>query len=74
MKGKDHRAKSPTGDAPKASTLAENLTEQEMAGVEALLIEQRGLENLTNKIPGLNPTLPKNQPRLDAGRRVLGQE
>jgi len=68
-----HKEKTITGDAPKPKVLAENLTDQEMAGVEAILIHERGLENLSNKIPGLNMDLPKNQARIDAGRRVLGQ-
>jgi hypothetical protein len=74
MKGMNHRAKTLTGDPPKANTLAVNLTPDETAGVEALLIEQRGLDNLTNKIPGLNTSLPKNAARLEAGKQVLGSE
>jgi RHS repeat-associated protein len=74
MADKDHREKTPTGDPPKAKVLAENLTDEEMAGVEAILIQQRGLDNLSNKIPGLNPEKPKNAKRLEAGRKVLGQK
>ena len=72
MKNADHRAKTPTGAPPNATTIAENLTPDEMAGVEALLIEQRGLRNLSNKIPGLNTKLPKNAPRVAAGKKLLG--
>ena len=46
----------------------------EMAGIEALTIELRGLDNLSNKIPGLNTSLPKNQKRVEAGKRVLEQQ
>ena len=74
MKDADHRAKTPNREPPKAKTIAENLTPEEAAGVEALLIKERGLDNLTNKIPGLNTDLPKNKARIDAGKRVLGQE
>ncbi len=74
MKNKDHKAKTPTGQPPKAATLAENLNDNEMAGVEALLVEKDGLVNLSNKIPGLNTSLPKNAPRLEAGKKVLGME
>jgi hypothetical protein len=45
-----------------------------MAGVEALLIEQRGLDNPTNVIHGLNTGLPKNAARITAGKKVLGLE
>ncbi|SKB05534.1 RHS repeat-associated core domain-containing protein [Prosthecobacter debontii] len=73
MKAKDHRSKTPTGHPPQAKTLAEDLTDNETAGVEALLIEQRGLQNLSNKIPGLNTSLPKNKERIEAGKKVLEQ-
>jgi hypothetical protein len=71
MKDPDHKAKTPTGVAPNATTLAEDLTLDEMAGVEALIIDERGLENLSNKIPGLNMNKLKNQTRIEAGKRVL---
>jgi hypothetical protein len=74
MKGADHKAKTLTGNAPNANTLVENLTPDEMAGVEALLIEQRGLINLSNVIHGLNTGLPKNAARITAGKKVLGLE
>ena len=73
MADKDHKQKTPSGKPPKADVVAENLSPSETAGVEAILIEETGLENLTNVIPGLNPTLPKNAARLEAGRRVLQQ-
>ena len=74
MADKDHRLKTPTGKPPKAEPLAENLTPEEAAGVEALLAQERGLENLSNKIPPLDPTLPKNAPRIEAARKLLERE
>ena len=74
MKDRDHRAKTLDGAPPKAKILAHELTPDEAAGVEALLIKQRGLENLSNKIHGLDVDLPKNQEKIRAGKRVLGQE
>jgi hypothetical protein len=74
MADKDHRAKTVAGAPPKGKALAEDLTDEEAAGVEALLIQKRGLENLSNKISALNPALPKDKARLDAGRKVLEQQ
>ncbi len=71
MGDKDHRAKTPTGKAPTAVLLAENLTSDEAAGLETVLAHQRGLENLSNVIPPLNPNLPKNKPKIDAATRLL---
>ena len=71
MADPDHRLKTLTGKPPTARALAENLTPEEAAGVEALLVQQRGLENLSNKIPPLNPDLPKNAAKIEAGKRVL---
>jgi hypothetical protein len=69
-----HKDKTKTGQAPEnAEVLAENLTDQEMAGVEAILIDEVGIDNLQNKIPGLNMQKAKNQSRIDAGRRVVDQ-
>ena len=56
-----------TGDPPKATVRAENLTPEEAAGVETLLAHERGLDNLSNKIPDL----PKNAKRIEAGKKVL---
>ena len=72
MSGDDHKSKTTTGEAPEAKLLADELTDDEMAGVEAIVIDQRGLENLSNKIPGLNPDLPKNNDRLMKGADVMG--
>lgn len=74
MKNQDHCSKTPTGDPPQAKTLAEDLTDNEMAGVEALLIDQRRLENLSNKIPGLNTALPKNKDRIEAGKKCSNKQ
>jgi RHS repeat-associated protein len=71
MADRDHRLKTPTGKPPQAKPLAENLTPEEAAGVEALLAQERGLENLSNKIPPLDPKLPKNTARIEAGQKVL---
>ena len=48
------------------------MTPEETAGVEAILVDQAGLDNLQNKIPGLNMDLAKNQSRIDAGKKILG--
>ncbi len=71
MTDADHRAKTPTGKPPKASTLAENLTPNETAGLEYLLAEERGLENLSNKIPPLNPNLKKNAVRIEEAKKII---
>jgi RHS repeat-associated protein len=71
MADKDHRKKTPTGQPPKAETLAENLTPDEAAGLEALRAHERGLGNLSNAIPPLNLNLPKNAGRLEAARKLL---
>jgi hypothetical protein len=71
MAGKDHRSKTPTGKPPTAGLLADELTLDEQAGVEALLIDDVGLENLTNKIRGLDLDAPKNRNRVEAGTKVL---
>jgi hypothetical protein len=72
MASPDHLTKTITG-RPLANPvlLGERMTPNETAGVEALLIEDRGLTNLTNKIRGLDPSLPKNQPKIKAGKQVL---
>ena len=74
MKAPDHRAKTPSGDPPNAKTLADNLTIEEMEGVEGLLIDRRGLDTLSNKIRGRDFSLEKNLMRLEAGKRLLGEE
>ena len=74
LSAKDHRAKTPTGKPPRAGPLAEDLTVEEMEGLEALLIEEVGLEHLTNKIRGLDPSLPKNKAKIEAARRLLEQQ
>jgi RHS repeat-associated protein len=71
MSDADHRAKTASGNAPQAKALAENLTPDEAAGLETILAHERGLENLSNKIPPLNPTLPKNAGRIEAAKRLL---
>lgn len=71
MADKDHRQKTPTGQPPRAEPLAENLTPDEAAGLETLLAHEKGLGNLSNAIPPLNPNLPKNAARIEAGRRLL---
>jgi hypothetical protein len=71
MADKDHRLKTQTGDPPKAGVLAEDLTAEEAAGLETVLAHERGLDNLSNKIPPLNPDLPKNAARIEAARRLL---
>jgi hypothetical protein len=74
MRSADHKAKTKTGESPKAKTIADELTIEEMDGVEGLLIQRRGLENLSNKVPGRNFSLEKNKSRLEAGKNVLGEE
>ena len=74
MKNADHRTKTLSGKAPKAKTLATDLSAAEGAGVEAVLIQGRGLDNLSNTIPGLNFEKAKNQSRILAGLEVLGLE
>ena len=71
MADKDHRAKTPSGQAPKGRALAVNLTEQEAAGLEAIFAHERGLENLSNTIPPLNMTLSKNAAKIEAARKLL---
>lgn len=71
MADADHRLKTATGKPPQAQPLAENLTPEEAAGLEALLAQERGLGNLSNKIPPLDPSLPKNAARLEAARKLL---
>ncbi|WP_438860416.1 RHS repeat-associated core domain-containing protein [Achromobacter spanius] len=71
MNDADHRAKTAAGNAPEATVLAENMTPEEAAGVEAILAHERGMENLSNAIPPLNMALPKNAAKIEAGRRVL---
>jgi len=71
MADKDHRVKTPTGQPPQARVLAENLNELETAGMESTLARERGMENLSNKIPPLNPALPKNAPKIEAAKRLL---
>ena len=67
-----HKDKTITGDRPQPKVLAEHLTVEEMDGVEGILIDQRGLDKLSNKIPGLSLLKPKNAGRVEAGRDVLG--
>jgi hypothetical protein len=74
MKGADHKSKTVDGSPPAARTLAEDLTIDEMDGVEGLLIDKVGLENLSNKMKGRDFSLEKNKSRLTAGKRVLGQD
>lgn len=74
MRSADHKAKTKTGESPKAKTIADELTIEEMDGVEGLLIQRRGLENLSNKVRGRNFCLEKNKSRLEAGKNVLGEE
>jgi len=74
MNAADHKSRTPSGNPPKANILAEELTLEEMDGVEGLLIERRGLDNLSNKIKARDFSLEKNQSRLEAGKRILGEE
>ena len=74
MADKDHRAKTPAGTPPQARVLGENLTAEEAAGLEAVLAHERGLENLSNKIPPLNVNLPKNAAKLEAARKIMGMQ
>ena len=71
MADRDHRAKTLSGRPPRSIALAESLTPEEAAGVEALLVQERGLENLSNKIAPLDPALAKNAAKIEAGKRVL---
>lgn len=51
--------------------VAADLTLLEEAGVEALLVEERGLANLSNRQAPLRTGAAKNAARIQAGRRVL---
>ncbi|MGD9584851.1 MAG: RHS repeat-associated core domain-containing protein [Lysobacterales bacterium] len=71
MTDKDHRRKTASGQPPRAEVLAENLTPDEAAGLEALLVNERGLDRLSNAIPPLNVNLSKNSARIEAAKKLL---
>jgi hypothetical protein len=70
MEDADHRAKTTDNKAPKARVIVENLTREEMLGIEGILTDV-DIGNLGNSQQPIDLSLPKNLGRLNAADTLL---